>query len=200
MQDIASGWNFSRITHLSSSTKRKFSGSWEQNRWCAQSTSDDFSGYECIVTGFERLREEYQSCPDFGEICHVTGWFCSRDERVKQRKQIAGSYTPLPVSSYPWQDVSLDFILGSPKTQKRHDSILVAVDRFSKMAHFIPYFKTSDASCVIVFFFDHIIKLHGLPKTMVQIETLNLLAIFCQHYGTRWEQIEIFNSLSPINW
>ena len=34
------------------------------------------------VTGFERLKDEYESCPDFGEICHIMGRICSRDKRL----------------------------------------------------------------------------------------------------------------------
>ena len=43
---------------------------------------------------------------------------CRTCQLAKQQKQIAGPYTPLPVSKCLWQDVSLDFKLGLPKTQK----------------------------------------------------------------------------------
>ena len=92
----------------------------------------------------------------------------------------------LPVPDRSWKDVSMDSLLGLPPTFRKHDFILVVVDRFSKMAHFLPCSKISNTSKIAKLYFDEIVKLYGLPKTIVSNRNICFMSYF---WKTLWHLV-----------
>ena len=90
---------------------------------------------------------------------------CQRNKPVTGKA--AGMTMPLPIPSQPWESISMDFILGLPTTTKGHNAIVVFVDRLTKMVHLRPCKKAINAEETAQLMFDAVVRLHGLPKTIV---------------------------------
>ncbi|GAU29612.1 hypothetical protein TSUD_164620 [Trifolium subterraneum] len=92
---------------------------------------------------------------------------CSVCQQVKyETRKTPGLLHPLPIPTAIWEDLSLDFITGLPKSQT-YTTILVVVDRFSKGIHLAPLHPNYTAHNVATIFFDTTCKLHGIPRSLV---------------------------------
>jgi transposase InsO family protein len=61
----------------------------------------------------------------------------------------------------------MDFINVLPRAPRGNDSIWVIVDPLTKVAHFIPVRTTYGRDKLVKLYIDNILKLHGVPKSIV---------------------------------
>jgi hypothetical protein len=64
--------------------------------------------------------------------------YVARCDTCRRVKATARPLQSLPIPAWKWEDISMDFIIGLPKTAKGFDSVWVIIDRLTKIAHFLP--------------------------------------------------------------
>ena len=73
---------------------------------------------------------------------------------------------PNSIPEKPWVHISADFIMKLPLAQG-YNSILVVVDRLTKIVYFIPTTEKMLAEGLAKLFRDSVWKLHGLPESII---------------------------------
>lgn len=61
----------------------------------------------------------------------------------------------------------MDFITSLPRRSRQHDSIMVLVDKLTKVAHFIPVKSTNSTSELVQVFIREIVRFHGIPMKIL---------------------------------
>jgi hypothetical protein len=93
---------------------------------------------------------------------------CDICRRVKAiHMKVAGPLQSLPIPTWKWEDISMDFIVGLPRNAKGYDSIWVIIDRLTKIAHFLPVKTYYPVLTYAELYIARILSLHGIPKTIV---------------------------------
>ncbi|KAL0546510.1 hypothetical protein IC582_016420 [Cucumis melo] len=93
---------------------------------------------------------------------------CLVCQQVKApRQKPAGLLQPLNIPEWKWENVSMDFITGLPRTLRGFTVIWVVVDRLTKSAHFVPGKSTYTTSKWAQLYMSEIVRLHGVPVSIV---------------------------------
>ncbi|CAJ2662565.1 unnamed protein product [Trifolium pratense] len=92
----------------------------------------------------------------------------------------AGLLQPLPIPSQVWEDIAMDFITGLPLSFG-YTTIMVVVDRLTKYAHFIAMKTDYTSKSVAEAFMHNVVKLHGMPKSIVSDRDKVFTSTFWQH-------------------
>jgi hypothetical protein len=150
-------------------------------------------GAKCTTTFLEKSYY-WPNLKDYAEEYVKTCLTCQQN-RTLNKKQ-AGLLQPLPIPEGPWESVSMDFMVSLPS--KGFDAIMVVVDRFSKMAHFIPTKDEAMAQETGRSFFSHIFKHHGLPKNIVSDRNPKFISKFWRALWKRMgSELKMSTSFRP---
>ncbi|KGK36195.1 hypothetical protein JL09_g4655 [Pichia kudriavzevii] len=123
------------------------------------------------------------------ETCHI----CQQHNTNTRRRQ--GLFSPLPIPTGRWTDITMDFITGLPRSRTGYDMIMVVVDRFSKMAHLIPTLKRLNAAACARLFSDKVIRfMNKFWQTLHYLNGSSLLFSTTNHPETDG-QTERFNKI-----
>jgi len=90
---------------------------------------------------------------------------CQQNQTLNNKQ--ASLLQPLPILEGSWESVSMDFMVSLPPS-RGFNAIMVVVDRFNKMAHFIPIEDEATAQKMGRLFFTHVFKHHGFPKANLE--------------------------------
>jgi hypothetical protein len=149
---------------------------------------------------YRDLRENFWWSNMKGEIAeYVSG--CDTCQRIKASHQkTACQMQPLSIPAWKWDDISMDFIVGLPLTPRKHDSIWVIVDQLTNTAHFIPVHTTYSAERYAEIYVDLIVRLHGVPKTILSDRGTQFVARFwAQVYESLGTKLTHSSSYHPQN-
>lgn len=128
--------------------------------------SSPIGGHSGIKATYHRVKQWFQwrglkkDVDNFVKQCSICQQ--AKHEQVKS----PGLLQPLPIPQGAWQDWSMDFVEGLPMSEGCN-AILVIVDRFTKYSHFIPLKHPFAAAGIARLVLDNVIKLHGVPKSIV---------------------------------
>ncbi|RVW77095.1 Transposon Ty3-I Gag-Pol polyprotein [Vitis vinifera] len=99
--------------------------------------------------------------------CTICGsvFVCQQVKAEHQRP--AGSLQPLAIPEWKWEHITMDFVIGLPRTLGGNNAIWVIVDRLTKSAHFLPMKVNFSLDRLASLYVKEIVRMHGVPVSIV---------------------------------
>jgi hypothetical protein len=108
----------------------------------------------------------------FIQHCHE----CQTNKSTNQKPY--GQLQPLEMPDKRWDTVTMDFVTDLPKSSGKFDSILVMVDKLTKMVHLAPTTKKCTARQAAVLFIQHWYQFHGIPERIISDRDAKFISRF----------------------
>ena len=126
-----------------------------------------FSTHPGSTKMYHDLREHYwwdnmkREIADYVSRCLVC-------QQVKAERQLPkGMVQSLPVPEWKWDNITMDFVMGLPRTTKGNNAIWVIVDRLTKTAHFIPIWEDQPLDQLARIYIREVVRHHGVPTSII---------------------------------
>ena len=78
-----------------------------------------------------------------------------------------GTLHPLPILEWKWEHITMDFVVGLPRTQADYDAIWVIMDQLTKSTHFLTIRNNFSLDKLAKLYISEIVKLHGVSVSIV---------------------------------
>ena len=138
-------------------------------------------GHSGVLRTYKRLAQQFY-WPSMFQAVKIYVAACEICQRTKNDTlSPAGLLQPLPIPCQVWDDITMDFIDGLPPSAG-NTTILVVVDRLSKSAHFLALAHPYTAKMVAEIFITGIVKLHGMPQSIVSDRDPVFISHFWQEF------------------
>ena len=111
-------------------------------------------------------------------------------EKIEHQRPF-GMLQPLEIPKWKWESISMDFIMGLPRTPARYDSILVVVDRLTKSAHLFPIKANYSLEKLANLYIQEIVQLHRIPSIIISNRDPRFTLRFWEPYRRHSELISV---------
>ncbi|XP_070034442.1 uncharacterized protein [Nicotiana tomentosiformis] len=104
------------------------------------------------------------------EIVEYVARFLNCQQVKNEDQRLGGLLQRLEIPKWKLERVTMDFVVGLPRTYKKFDAVWVIVDRLTKSAHFIPVVTTYSSEQQAQIYIREIVRLHGVPLSIISYQ------------------------------
>ena len=101
----------------------------------------------------EHVREFVENCP----VCQM-----EKSDNTLSKGKLQFTH----IAESKWSEISIDFITDFPVSSRNRDSILVVMDKATRMVHLAPCSKSINAIDTGKLLWNTVVKLHGIPRVI----------------------------------
>nr|KYP64063.1 Transposon Ty3-I Gag-Pol polyprotein [Cajanus cajan] len=97
---------------------------------------------------------------------YVAACLTCQKAKVEHQKP-SGLMQQIEIPEWKWDSITMDFVVGLPRSARNSDAIWVIIDRLTKCAHFLPVNIKWSLEKLTQIYVREIVRLHGVPSSII---------------------------------